>query len=541
VEEEDPDLIHLSLGLQALATFKTSSDFKTVGKEESAFKTSGKDGSHAIGPSHSRDWPTTLTELPQGCADATNRQVLVQCVQTGLLFREDHQLRPYQLKLLSWMERMQGGLVCAYMGLGKTLAGLAFCLALKGPCLVVAPDQNIAENVWLKEARLAFENANVALFTPSLSLQSLSQWRVIVTTYDVLACAAEDLGLLVKKPAETKQTRQTTQEKTSRTQNRQHLFSLRFQAVLADESQKISNPATRWSQALRKLQADKRFGLSGTPLPNRLDDVRTQLRFALGDKVATKLADCQLKNYIYFLNYEVARIHMPEKNVEIEMLELDEDTQRLYQAVDHRPAVEPIVRLGIKRAITVAPYIARSLLKKYGYFDGLRDEWLCNREGSAGLLAPKLLRLQAVIQDVCVRQGESLVVFSTYARALKLAAHLVPSNVKFAVVCESMKENDRKKVVASFQARGILLLMLTYQLGSEGHNFQHCRYEVLLNPWWTEVSNIQAQTRTFRTGQQRDVMIRRFLFRNTIEEHVLCVADRKGTEMNNMLNQALQI
>jgi SNF2 family DNA or RNA helicase len=475
------------------------------------------------------------------------------CPLTQVRLASGRVVRQYQADIVFWTERVEGGLVCAEMGLGKTCVAL-LCLAryldpsLKtdlgdpkaraaSPCLVVASsEETIVE--WTNELRyfpsLVWTQLDLDKPCPELGL--------VITTYDALATAMERIKADVKAELKAEQAEKKEPAFDAdlfETLLRSTVFGVSFGLVIGDELQKVANKDTRWHQAMCRLQAQRKFGLSGTPLSNSVRDVRAQLKFCLGPKVVARLQDSQLKEYIFVLDCAQAGVAMPNKNVNLRRLELDPETRGLYKRVDGS-GLRKIVRMGILRQVCIAASLASDVLHKYGLDAGLRA-WLDDAKSSAGLGSPKMLVLAEQLHVVCVDQKEQLLVFSTSAKALSLGMHAVPSGVEAEMICDEVPKPERKQIVKRFKQGAVRVLFLTYKLGSEGLNFQNCCHELTLDDWWTDSSRSQAHARTFRSGQERDVSITRLQIRDSVDEHVAAVARRKGRAQAALLGKEVQL
>lgn len=458
----------------------------------------------------------------------------VVCPLTQVKLRPGRPVRPYQAEIVFWSERLRGGIICADMGLGKTaIALLALARELdpdiftrpdavpSRPCLVVASsEETIVE--WTNELKNfpTLAHACYELDKPC------PEHGLVLTTYDALATRWERVKLEHTNPDDPDE----LQSLLAST-----IFGVQFGSAFIDECQKIANEKTRWHKALRKIKAERKFGLSGTPLSNGVDDVRAQLKFCLGAPAVAQLRDSQLKDYIFVLDYQQAGVAMPDKTVTLRSLEMDAETRSLYARVE-ASGLRKIVRMTILRQVCIAASVARDVLEKYELVGSARA-WLDDPNSSAGLASPKFLVLAEILQSVCVEKQRQLLVFSTSAKALSLALQLVPRGVSSELICDLVPAKERKQIVKQFKQGRVRVLFLTYKLGSEGLNFQNCSDELTLDDWWTDSSRSQAHARTFRSGQEHDVHITRLHLRDSIDEHVAEVATRKGREQANLLGK----
>ena len=481
---------------------------------------------------------------------------LVPCPMSRLLLRPSRLLRDYQLAEVLKMERMRGGLTCIEMGLGKTLIGLVVALrcvrrltaeaAILGSargvgdrdqvCLVLTPS-DLVSDVWILEARTSFGQGKVKIgkLTPELSEQDVLDLEILVTTYDNIASLFKNAFPPGDSATATAAAATAARYKASKHKTQAWLFDLLFGVILADECHKFCNPETMWAKALGTLRSSRRFGFSGTPLQNRIEDVRTELEWALGKELVIKLDSDQLREYITSLDYSRAGVDLPKKDICTLLVSLGQRARALYDRVRLGQA-RMILKMTIMRQLAIAPYIVRECLVDHNFATKQSDPWLWDREGDAGLEAPKMQALKAKIHAVCVTERAQLLVFSTFAKALTLANRLVPEGVTSAVMTGDTGKKARRELVSKFKAKKLDLLFLTFKLGAEGHNFQNCHFELLMDRWYTDAANSQAEARTHRPGQEHEVEITQLVCDNSIDQHVDKIAATKGAMLKTLLN-----
>ena len=174
------------------------------------------------------------------------------------------ELRPYQAYGYSWLEfqRRWGIGVCLAddMGLGKTIQTLAMLQqvkeqagALPAPVLLVAPTSVVVN--WAKEA---------ARFTPGL--RTLVHQGAQRLRGEEFGAAARQHDLVATSYALVRRDAALLQE-------------IDWFGVILDEAQNIKNPATRQTQAIRRLPATFRLALTGTPVENRLAELWSIMHF----------------------------------------------------------------------------------------------------------------------------------------------------------------------------------------------------------------------------------------------------------------------
>ena len=483
--------------------------------------------------------------------------VLTACPITGLSM--SRAVKPHQADILFWIERQPGGLICAEMGLGKTMIGLLALFRDLGPglvSLVVAPSDTSCGD-WVREAVQMFgeqvkystnsANHNHRDHNRIVEYSRLSKlgvhpdtWSrlVVVVTYDELITIIDNINQELKdEPAQPEPQPQPLEPRPQDVDLLmiKTMFARDYVYVFADECQKIGNPKTKWFKAMQRLKAKKKFGLSGTPLSNTVEDVRSQLSWTLSPGLVSRLGDKQLADYMYIVDYKMAQVQMPEKHEQLVLLEFPPEVRAIYSSVENSRQILPIVKSTIKRQICLAACLAERSLTKYSLVSCPEQKrWLDSLDSTAGLRSPKLCYLADKIQDICVKLGRQLFVVCSFAEALSLAIQVVPKHLTADVLCDTVPKKERRDIVASFKAGKLRVLFTTYKLGAEGHNFQNCNHVLMLDNWWTDSANSQAQARSFRFGQTQDVQVTKLQIKNSVDQRVADIADGKGQQQRRL-------
>jgi SNF2 family DNA or RNA helicase len=159
------------------------------------------------------------------------------------------------------------------------------------------------------------------------------------------------------------------------------------------------------------------------------------------------------------------------------------------------------------------------------------------RGGPAPSLSSKLQRLLEALDDV-VADGHRALVFSQWTSLLDLIEpHLQAAGIAFTRLDGST--TDRAGVVASFQAdAGPPVMLLSLKAGGTGLNLTAADHVFLIDPWWNPAVEDQAADRAHRIGQDKPVMVYRMVARDTVEERILELQDRKRALADAALAEA---
>ncbi|WAC74185.1 DEAD/DEAH box helicase [Roseateles sp. SL47] len=448
-------------------------------------------------------------------------------------------LRPYQLQGLTWLQYLAahglGGILADDMGLGKTAQALAHLWIqkqtgrLSAPALVVAPTSLIFN--WAQEAQ------HVA---PGLRVASLSQPS---DRSDVLARLADTDLLLCSYGLVWRELRALTR----------HRFSL----LLVDEAQAVKNPRSRAARALRRLHADQRLVLTGTPLENHLGELWTQFDFLLpgylGDSRAftrhwrkpieqngsaaraRQLAQLVRPFILRRLKNEVAP-ELPPLTVVTQRIPLQGGQRQLYESV----------RIG-------ADHLVRRVLAQQKLFgDGLMSvldamlklrQVCCDPRLVPGLDIPdtmdaaKLDWLRSRIPAL-VAEGRRLLVFSQFTGMLALIRDaLTTAGIPLLSLTGDTPAGQRGELVRRFQAEEVPVMLVSLKAGGVGLTLTAADTVIQVDPWWNPAVDAQAMARAHRLGQTRPVFVHQLVIEGSIEERMLELQARKQALADGLLGR----
>ena len=425
------------------------------------------------------------------------------------------ELRGYQRAGLGWLQALTrtglGGLLADDMGLGKTVQILAHLAGQRGrPSLIVAP-RSLVFN-WKREA---------ARFTPGLRVLDhtgidrrppgahFAEHDLVLTTYGTLRRDADALA------------------------------AIRFDHVVLDEAQAIKNESSETSRAARRLSADRRLALSGTPVENHLGELWSLVEFLnpgmLGRATAWKAATEGRPNpesiallgralrplMLRRTKAEVAP-DLPARMEETWVCELEGEERALYDELRDRFRAELLQTAKSTGVATSGTRVLEALLRlrQAACHPGLIDP-ARRHERSAKLdaLLPELSSLR--------ESGQKALVFSQFRSLLDI--------VKPALEAEGLtvaqldgQTRDREALVQRFQedpALGVLLISL--KAGGVGLNLTAAEYVFVLDPWWNPAAEAQAIDRAHRIGQTKPVFAYRLIARDTVEERIAELQQKK--------------
>lgn len=480
-------------------------------------------------------------------------------------------LRPYQLQGFQWLSFLYhnrlGGCLADDMGLGKTLQTLAIlsyahkeagaAMALKN-----APNQekeiNFKRNPQLELFNETDDEANDAGSGTSLLVMPLSlihNWMHEIMRFSPSLKALQHTG--------------AARDTNTRRFNHYHLVlttygtvrndieilqNFRFNYVVLDESQIIKNADSKIFTAINSLSANHRLVLTGTPVENSLNDLWSQFSFLnpglLGSR--TNFRD-DFVNPIERNNHSPAQVKLhklvepfilrrTKAEVAKELPELTETVRYCEMSDEHRifyeerksqvrnMILEQLEKQGVDKSRF---FILSSLMKlrlmanhpfmvdpEYGFDSG---KFMEVRENIGKLMA----------------EGHKLLIFSQFVKHLNIyRQYFEDENLPYNMLTGQVTGSDREKLINDFQTNPEKrLFLISLKAGGVGLNLTGADYVFMLDPWWNPAVEKQAINRAHRIGQDKRVFVYKFITRQTIEEKILLLQQRKNTLASLFIDQ----
>ncbi len=433
-------------------------------------------------------------------------------------------LREYQQVGVRWLylitELGLGACLADDMGLGKTIQVLSLLLVLKSrmdgerrPSLLVAPASLLAN--WALElerfapslnALVAHPSAMAAADLRTLAPDRLRKLDLVITSY----------GSLLRLP---------------------WIADASWQLVVLDEAQAIKNPEAKQTRIAKKLKAGTRFALTGTPIENRLGDLWSIFDFInpgllgkakeftnftkrLGDRPQNPYGPLRDLVRPYILRRlktdKTVIADLPDKTEVKAFCQLSSRQAALYQEAV-RELRELLERTeGIQRKGLILSFLIR-----FKQICNHPSQWLgdgkWNEEDSG-----KWARLRDIAEIVAARQ-EKMLLFTQFREVTApLAAFLGSVFGRSGLVLHGETEvKKRKDLVRRFQEdETVGFFVLSLKAGGAGLNLTAASHVLHFDRWWNPAVENQATDRAFRIGQNKNVLVHKFVCRGTIEDKI---------------------
>lgn len=395
------------------------------------------------------------------------------------------ELRTYQTWGVRYILHQGNALLGDEMGLGKTVQAIAVMTALKNKgakkFLVVCP-ASVIEN-WVREVRKHSELTCIKIHGSEKQLQAkawLAGLDVGVTNY-------ESTGSIELDP------------------------SRKLDLVVVDEAHYIKNPSAK--RSINTLNLCKRakhvLFMSGTPLENKVDEMvglvshLNKKAASEADKYATRFRSTEFRDALAPVYYRRKRedvlSELPDLIENSEWCPMGpEELQKYYLTLRMRNAMQ------IRRLSWNVP----------------------NPDNSS-----KLKRLREIVADA-KDENRKVLVFSFFLDTIDVVRSAFGSAC-YGPICGSTPLNKRQQIIDSFDAAPAgSVLVAQIQSGGTGLNIQSASVVVLCEPQYKPSIENQAISRAYRMGQSRNVLVYRLLCKDTIDERIMSILDRKQGDFN---------
>ena len=473
-----------------------------------------------------------LKETSIDCGFQTKGTVPWKTTVEGLEFYDlskslSDTLRPYQLDGVKWMQglasRGMGGILADDMGLGKTLQTLSFIYSVGGSALVVCPSSLVYN--WISEA---------AKFVPELKVVAIEGPNREKTLNE-----HGDADILVTSYALLRRDEASYRERE-------------FDVIILDEAQHIKNPESQVSQIAHQIKGSHRFALTGTPIENSIRDLWSITQFALPgylgnrkqfkerfekpltssepmtgvkDRLHRRLRPVIMRR----LKNEVAQ-DLPEKIEQIVYCDLKPSQEEVYEKLLSKSKQSILdAEGGHQRMLALT-----ALLRLRQTCCDLRLLGLPNiSEENASIKADALHELL----DTAIEGGHRVLVFSQFVEMLQLLVPpLTEKQIDFCYLDGQTK--NRGEVVNRFQENEIPVFLISLKAGGVGLNLTGADVVIHVDPWWNPAVEAQATDRAHRIGQKNVVTSYKLITRNTVEEKILSLQNKKREIMESLLGEA---
>lgn len=413
--------------------------------------------------------------------------------------------RPYQLVGYNWLrflyENKLGACLADDMGLGKTLQVIGLLESIYDKinrCLIVCPVSILLN--WEKEIQ-KFSNMDIYIFHGG-ERSIPDDKKIILTSYGVM-----------KKEAEG------------------HFHHKHFDILILDEVQHLKNIRSQGANAARKLNADFRIALTGTPVENDLSEFYNILDLSIpgiwgelgmvkttNKKKSRPLARKTASPFILRRTKAQVLTDLPDKIENNVYLSFSEEEQNTYVGTLEK----------IRNRITHSPgnrkygEILKGLLE-------LRQRCLWNYNVDEGPLKENIKKIKStkiefLLENLeqIIEEGHQAIIFSQFTKYMDLIEYFLrEKHWNISRIDGTQSINKRQLEVDKFQDHKTQIFLISLKAGGVGLNLTAASYVFIMDPWWNPAVESQAIDRAHRIGQKNTLTVYRPIIKNSVEEKVL--------------------
>ena len=451
----------------------------------------------------------------------------------------ENTLRYYQktgVKWLNTLDRYQfGGILADDMGLGKTIQILSVILGYaqnakeeRRTSIVISPS-SLTLN-WQNEADKFAGELKTLVINGTLSerkrkIADIEKYDLVITSYDLLK---RDIELYKEK-------------------------NYYFRYIIADEAQYLKNSNTQNAKSIKKINAETRYALTGTPIENSLAELWSIFDYIMPgylfsykkfkkqyETPIVKENDTQALNKLKMLiepfvlrrtKTEVLT-ELPEKTVTVLHNEMEEEQRNLYisyLAQAREEVAEEINLNGIERShIKILSVLTR--LRQICCHPSLFIKDYTSESS-------KLNQCMEIIEEA-VKGNHKILLFSGYTSMFPIIEkELQKLNIKYFKLTGATKIDERIDLVDEFNENPeISVFLISLKAGGTGLNLTGADMVIHYDPWWNVSTENQATDRAYRIGQKNNVQVYKLITKNSIEEKIYELQQKKAQLIDNMLS-----
>lgn len=389
--------------------------------------------------------------------------------------------------------------------------------------LIIVPNSLVFN--WQNEAKKFTPNLKVLIYTGSQRIKNtkyFNSYDLVITTYGT---ARVDIDVL-----------------------KQHQFNY----IILDESQSIKNAGSQSSKAVRLLRSKYKLVLTGTPIENGVQELWSQLSFVnpglLGnlnsfnerfvtpiekgkDEFKMQQLKAIIKPFVLRRTKDQVAKDLPEKTEQIIYCEMTDEQAEAYETTKsyyRNEILKSVSEIGVSRShftllkgLTRLRQIANHPIlanKDYEFGSGKFDEVLSRA-------------------NTAKAEGHKVLMFSQFVKQLDIYRNNFEINKHpYSYLDGSMTNIERQNAVTNFQTKQDLpFFLISLKAGGLGLNLTNADYVFLIDPWWNPAIERQAVDRTHRIGQTKSVFIYKFITKDTVEEKIIALQNKKKLLADNII------
>lgn len=446
-------------------------------------------------------------------------------------------LRYYQKTGYRWLKTLDkyhfGGILADDMGLGKTIQMLSVIVDYvknkESKASIVVSPSSLTLN-WQNEANKFTNELKTVVIRGTLQerkrlIEEINNYDLVITSYDLLK---RDIEIYKEK-------------------------NYTFKYIIADEAQYLKNSNTKNAKAIKQIKAETRYALTGTPIENSLSELWSIFDFIMpgylfsyrkfkntyetpivkenDDKTMKKLK-MLIEPFVLRRNKKEVLTELPEKTVTVLNNEMNEEQKNIYLAYLAKAKQEIAEKMELDGYENSQMQILASLtrLRQICCHPSLFIKEY--KEGSS-----KLEQCIEIIEEA-INGGHKILLFSGYTSMFEIIEkELNKRNIQYFKLTGATKVDERIRMVDEFNENSkVKLFLISLKAGGTGLNLTGADMVIHYDPWWNISTENQATDRAYRIGQKNNVQVYKLITKNSIEEKIYKLQEKKAKLADSMLD-----
>ena len=449
-------------------------------------------------------------------------------------------LRYYQKTGYKWLKTLDnykfGGILADDMGLGKTIQMLSIIAGYveensdseKRASIVICPS-SLTLN-WQNESQKFTNKLKTLVIRGNAQerknqIEKMGEYDLVITSYDLL-----------KRDIET---------------YKENKYQFRF--AITDEAQYLKNSNTQNAKAVKEILADTKYALTGTPIENSLAELwsifdyimpgylfgykkfKTEYEMPIvkdNNQNAMKKLKMLIEPFVLRRTKKEVLTELPEKTITVLNNQMKDEQEKIYLnylAQAKQDLAETINLRGFEKShiqVLAALTRLRQICCHPSLF--IKDY----QEGSS-----KLEQCIEIIKDA-TEAGHKILLFSGYTSMFELIQkELEKNDITYFKLTGSTKVDERIRMVDEFnENKDIKVFLISLKAGGTGLNLTGADMVIHYDPWWNASAENQATDRAYRIGQKNNVQVYKLITKNSIEEKIYDLQQKKSELIDNVLD-----
>ena len=449
-------------------------------------------------------------------------------------------LRYYQKTGYKWLKTLDnykfGGILADDMGLGKTIQMLSIIAGYveensnseKRASIVICPS-SLTLN-WQNESQKFTNKLKTLVIRGNVQerkeqIKEIGKYDLVITSYDLL-----------KRDVET---------------YKENKYKFRF--AITDEAQYLKNSNTQNAKAVKEILADTRYALTGTPIENSLAELWSIFDYIMpgylfgykkfktdyevpivkdNNQNAMKKLQMLIEPFVLRRTKKEVLTELPEKTITVLNNQMKDEQEKIYLnylAQAKQDLAETINLRGFEKShiqVLAALTRLRQICCHPSLF--IKDY----QEGSS-----KLEQCIEIVKDA-TEAGHKILLFSGYTSMFELIQkELEKNDITYFKLTGSTKVDERIRMVDEFnENKDIKVFLISLKAGGTGLNLTGADMVIHYDPWWNASAENQATDRAYRIGQKNNVQVYKLITKNSIEEKIYDLQQKKTELIDNVLD-----